>query len=146
MKRFLSILLAVVFTAAMLTACNFTSNFTPPPGESQMEGMPAVKKMLEALTMGDMETAVSLLHPNVTNGEAAVGQMTRYIAGRKVADLKQVGLNIHNSTGTAGKTTQEKGTFYVELEDGEQFYLTVYYLIYNNGAGIQSFQIVLGIA
>lgn len=146
MKKTISILLVLLMSLAMLTACNFTSNYTPPPGAKQMEGMPAVEKMLEALTMGDVETSASLLHPNMTDGETAIGQMVRYIAGRKITNLEQVGLNVHKSSGTAGDVTQEKGTFYVELEDGEQFYLSVYYLIDNNGSGIQSFQIVLGIA
>lgn len=146
MKRFLCLLAVIVAVSCLMTACNFTTNFSDGTGNTTMQSAPQVEEMMEALSSGDAEEARTLLHPDVAqNADGAIGQMADYLAGRRIAQMEQTAVTVNTSSGTGGSARQENGAFCVELEDGTVFYMSVVHLANNDGEGFVSFQLVLGL-
>ena len=146
MKKAICIVAVVMAVLCLLTACNFTSNFSDALGMVKANSTSQAEQMMKALAEKDTEAALALLHPNVSQaGEAAVKQMEDYFNGRKVSALKQVSINTRTVSGTSGKATQESVTFQVTLEDNTAFYISAVYLTDKAGQGFASFQLVLGV-
>ena len=145
MKKLTCALAVVMCVLCLLTACNFTANVADSFGGAA-ESTPKVEKMMQALADGDLDSDLSLMYPSVAEGAGdAVAQMRDYLAGREVAELNQISGNIHTSTGTSGKSSQESAVFQAVLEDGTEIYLSTAYYTDNSGEGFASFQIVLGV-
>ena len=145
MKRF-STLTAVLLVACLLTACNFTTNFTDSVGVTEAESTEKVEQMLQALVDGNADAALALMHPGVAErAEAPIVQMNNFLSGRAVAEMTQTGVRVNTSTGTSGKTRQEATNFQVILDDGTEIYIAATYYENSDGAGFISFQLVLGI-
>ena len=143
MKKIICLLLVMVITGSVLTACNFNTNFSDSTGQTQMDAKPKVEEMLLALAAADTQTAMSLMHPNVTLAEEAFDQQIQFLNGRKAETIEQMSLNVKNTTGASGTSRRENGTFRVVLEDGSQIHLAVHYLSASGTEGFESFQIVL---
>ncbi len=144
MKKIVCLLLVVILLLTILTACNFTTNFSNSAG--QMQELEKVENMLAALSSGDALTSKELLHPDVsTERAAALVQLQEYLNGRKVTDLEQLSWNVSTSTGLGGKTRQESASFQVTLDDDTVFYLSVCYVTEAQAQGFSSFQFVLGV-
>ena len=139
----LSLILAVL--VGCLTACNFQSNMSGAlAGEA--ESTSKVKEMMLALAENRTSDAKKLLHPQTAElSEAALTQLSAYLAGREVDALEQRNINVKTFSGTSGKTRQEQVTYQVTLTDGAVIYLNVVYLSDNAGTGFSSFQLVLGV-
>ena len=89
--------------------------------------------------------ALELMHPDAPNRSAqAIVQLSAYLSGRDVKSLKVQKLQKTNTSGAGGTKQQETATIFVTMEDEEQFYLAVSYLIDNNHKGFVSFQLILG--
>lgn len=145
MKRWICTFTAVALLC-LLSACSFTTNFSDSTGNSKMQTAAKVEEMMTALAGDDMDTALSLMHPEVAgNSEAAIAQMRDYLAGRKMSELNQMGVSVNTSTGTSGQTRREEATFQVIFEDETEVYLSAAYYSDNSGEGFASFQLVLGV-
>ena len=145
MKKLICFLLVVLMTGFALTACNFYTNQTDNTGFSQMEALPKVKEMMTALADGDMQTSLALMRSDDKNAEKSIDQMIRYLDGRQAEEIKQVSLDVKNTTNGSVTTRQEDGTLRVILDDGEQIYLSVCYITASGTEGFVTFQIVLGV-
>ena len=145
MKKTNCLLLVVVLSLTILTACDFTTNVSNSFG--QMQGQEKVDSMLSALSSGDASAAKALLHPDVSaeNAQTLV-QLQEYLNGRKVTDLKREGWSVSTSTVPFGGTIrQEKASFQAALDDGTVFHLSVCYVTEDQAQGFTAFQFVLGI-
>ena len=137
-------LLAVVVALCLLTACNFSTNFSN-AGSNQMQATPKVQEMMNLLAANDPAAAVKMMHPDVAGkADKAIAQMADYVAGRKTTQLQLINFNVSTSSGTSGKIRQEKVVYQTTLEDGEMIYLSATYVSGSTGEGFASFQIVLG--
>lgn len=146
MKRFLCMLAAAAAILCLMTACNFTTNFSDGTGITTMQSAPKVEDMMTALSSGDTEAARALMHPDVAgDADDAIAQLADYIAARKTAQMEQTGLTVNTSSGTGGSVRQENGAFRVELEDGTFCYISAVHLTNSDGEGFISFQLVLGV-
>lgn len=145
MKRFLAVT-AMLLVVCLLTACNFTTNFTDSVGMTEAESREKVEQMLQALVDGDTDAALALMHPGaVERSETPIIQMSNYLSGHTVAKMTQTGVRVNTSSGTAGKIRQEATTFQVNLDDGAEVYIAATYYENSDGAGFISFQLILGI-
>lgn len=146
MKRMLSLLVLALAAACLLSACHFTTNFSDSTGNTEMETVVQVEKMLEALSAGDRNAALALMHEEkAAVSETGLIQMSDYLAGRSVAEMVQQGVNVKTSSGTGGTARQEQGTFQITLEDGTVFTILAVHLSNSTGKGLISFQMVLGV-
>ena len=144
MKKLISILLLTVMVLS-LTACNFTSNMAGAMA-GEAEATPKVEEMMTALAANKASDAKALMHPEVAGkSDAAIAQMSAYLAGRKATSMEVKNIQVNTSAGTSGKTRQEQVAYQVTLTDSTVIYLNVVYLSNNAGAGFASFQIVLGV-
>lgn len=145
MKKIICFALVLLVLLGCLTACNFTQNMSGAiAGEA--EATPKAEEMMAALAADNTSDAKALLHPQVAEtSDNAISQMSAYLAGRKASAMELKSINIHTSTGTAGKIRQEQVAYQVTLTDGAVIFLNVVYLSNNQGTGFASFQLVLGV-
>jgi len=145
MKKIICFTLVLLALLGCLTACNFTQNMSGAiAGEA--EATPKVEEMMAALADDNAPDAKALLHPQVTEtSDNAIAQMSAYLAGRKASAIELKSITVNTSTGTAGKTRQERVAYQVALTDGAVIFLNVVYLSDNQGTGFASFQVVLGV-
>jgi len=145
MKKTLQVLIVVIL-CCLLTACNFTTNFSDATGNAKMDSLPQVEKMLDALIAEDMDTAMQLVHSDrKADAEVMLTQAADYLDGRRVEKLEQTSLSVKNTASTSGNTRQENGILYVTMEDGETFHLSVCYVAQDNAEGFYTFQLILGL-
>lgn len=146
MKRILSLAVIVLLAGCLLSACNFTTNFSDTMGVTSAESTAKVEQMLQALVDGDTDAALALMHPDAADSAGdPIAQMSGFLAGRTVAEMNQTGVRVNTSTGSAGKTRQEVTNFQVILGDGTEIYVAATYYSDNAGEGFISFQLVLGV-
>ena len=145
MKKMICFALVLLALLGCLTACNFTQNMSGAiAGEA--EATPKVEEMVAALADGRASDAKALMHPQMAaTSDSAIAQMSAYLAGRKASAMELKSINISTSTGTAGKTRQERVAYQVTLTDGTVIFLNVVYLSDNKGTGFAAFQLVLGV-
>lgn len=144
MKKLVCVILAAALLLPVLTACNFTTNFSDSNGT--LAEQEKVERMFAALASRDLEAAEALLHPDVAAEQAdALEQLQEYLDGRKLADMTQLNWKVTSTASLGGKTRQESATYQVVLEDDTAFYLTVCYLTQEQAEGFSTFQFVLGI-
>lgn len=145
MKKLVCILLVSVLLLGCLSGCNFTERMSG-AFAGQAEATPKVEQMLAALAQDSTADAKALLHPQAAEtADAAIAQMSDYLAGRNVKTVALINLNVSTSTGTAGKVRQENGGYRVTLEDDTVVYINAVYLSNPQGTGFSSFQLVLGV-
>lgn len=144
MKKLVCVIMATALLLSVLTACNFTTNFSDSNGT--LAEQEKVESMFAALSSGDLEAAKSLLHPDVAAEQAdALEQLQDYLDGRDPVELTQLNWKVTSTAGLGGKTRQESGTYQVRLEDDTVFYLSVSYLTQEQAEGFSAFQFILGI-
>ncbi|MEE0945987.1 MAG: hypothetical protein U0M42_04055 [Acutalibacteraceae bacterium] len=145
MKKFICLGCVVLILVSCLSACNFTNNMSGAlAGEAECKMK--VEEMLSALSENRLSDAKSLMHPEVReNADTAIAQMSDYLVGKEVTLVEQKDISVTNSSGTSGKTKEEKVVYQLTLSDGDVIFLNVYYFSNKNGIGFASFQIVLGV-
>lgn len=144
MKKTICLTLILLFMLGCLMACACNTNVSG--AETEVDSFPKVEEMMTFLAQGSMSDAKNMMHPqSVENSDAAIAQMSRYLAGREAISIEQISFNVTNSFSTSGNTREEKATYIVMLTDREVIYLSVLYLSDNYGEGFTSFQFVLGI-
>lgn len=144
MKRAICLVMVVVLSLTILTACNLTTNTSG--GFAQMQAQEEVDSMLSALSSGDAAAAKALLHPDVSAEKAqTLAQLQEYLNGRKVTDLKQLNWKVSTSAGLGGTSRQEQGSLQATLDDGTVIYLSACYVTEDQAQGFIAFQFVLGI-
>ena len=145
MKKIICFAVVLLVLLGCLTACNFTHKISGAiAGEA--EATPKVEEMMAALADENTSDAKAFLHPQVAErSDNAIAQMRAYLAGRKVNAIELKSINVNTSTGTEGKTRQERAAYQVTLTDGSVIFLNVVYLSNNQGTGFTSFQVVLGV-
>ena len=145
MKKRVCFALILILLLGSLTACNFTQNMAGVMA-GEAECTPKVEEMVALLADNRVADAKALMHPQASGAtDAAISQMSGYLAGRKASAMEVVSLNINTSTGTSGQTRQEQVGYKVNLNDGTVIYMNVVYLSNNAGQGFVSFQLVLGV-
>lgn len=145
MKKVFSLSLVLAVLVGCLAACNFQSNLSGALA-GDAESTLKVEEMMQALAENRTSDAKALLHPQkAEQAEAALTQLSAYLAGRKADALEQMNINIKTFSGASGKTRQEQVSYQVTLTDGAVIYLNVVYLSDNAGTGFSSFQLVLGV-
>lgn len=144
MKKLVCVIMTTALLLAVLTACNFTTNFSDSNGT--LAEQKKVESMFAALSSGDLEAAKALLHPDVAAEQAdALEQLQDYLDGRDPVELTQLNWKVTSTAGLGGKTRQESGTYQVRLEDDTVIYLSVSYLTQEQAEGFSAFQFILGI-
>lgn len=145
MKKVFCLSLVLAVLVGCLAACNVQSNLSGALAGAA-ESTPKVEEMMQALAENRASDAKALLHPQkAEQAEAALTQLSAYLAGRKADALEQININIKTFSGASGKTRQEQVSYQVTLTDGAVIYLNVVYLSDNAGTGFSSFQLVLGV-
>lgn len=145
MKKLICFVLAVLVLGSCMTACNFTKNLSGALAENA-ESTAKVEEMMEALAENRSPEAKALMHPDASGkSDAAITQMSDYLAGRKVRSMELKNINVNTSSGTSGNTKQENVAYQATLTDGSVIYLNVVYLSNRAGTGFTSFQLVLGV-
>lgn len=145
MKKTICFTLVLLVLLSCLTACNFTQNMSGALA-GDAEATPKVEAMMAALADNSTADAKALMHPQVAErSDDAIAQMCAYLAGRKASAIEMKSINVNTSTGTAGKTRQERVAYQVTLTDGAVIFLNTVYLSSDQGNGFASFQIVLGV-
>lgn len=145
MKKLISVALIFLAILSCLTACNFTQNLSGALAD-EAEATSQVEKMMTALAQNRISDAEKLMHPQASEkSDAAMMQMSDFLAGRAAVAMKLRNINVKTSAGTSGKIRQEEVAYQVTLTDGAVIYLNVIYLSNNAGSGFTSFQLVLGI-
>ena len=145
MKKLLCVCVCVIMLLSCLTACNFHSNLNDSTGITKFDAHPQIEKMLAALTAGDTDAALALMHPDVREqADYAVAQTSEYLQGRSVVSLETVNRSVYTSKGSAGNIRQESGTLRVTMDQAETVAISVVYLTSDAGEGFSSFQVVLG--
>lgn len=145
MKKLICFVSVLLLVLGCLSACNFTQRMSSSLG-GDAASTPKVEEMIAALSENRTADAKALMHPQVAEtADAAIAQMSGYMAGREIDSLAVKNININTSTGTSGKSTQEQVAYQVTLTDGAVLYLNVVHLTNNAGAGFASFQLVLGV-
>ena len=128
-----------------LTACGFNVNVNNAVN-AKAESAPKVEEMMQALTENRLADAKVLMHPQVAEkSEAALAQVSDYLAGRNADSIEPINVSVKTSTGTSGKARQEQMVYQVALPDGVTVFLNVVYLSNDAGSGFASFQLVLGV-
>ena len=144
MKKTICLTLILLSMLGCLTACACNTNMSG--AVTEVDSFPKVEEMMMVLAQNSMSDAKKMMHPqSVENSDAAIAQMSRYLAGREAISIEQISFNVQNSFSTSGNTMEEHATYTVTLTDGEVLYLTMVYLSDNYGEGFTSFQFVLGL-
>ena len=145
MKKIVCFGLTLLLLLGCFTACNFTQNMSGAMA-GEAEATPKVEEMMAALADDNTYNAKALLHPQVAEtSDNAIAQMSTYLAGRKPSAIELKSININTSTGTTGKTRQERVAYQVTLTDGAVIFVNAVFLSNNKGTGFASFQVVLGV-
>lgn len=145
MKKLICLVSVLLILLGCLSACNFTQRMSSSVGGAA-SSTPKVEEMMAALSENRTADAKALMHPQAAEtADAAIAQMSDYMAGREIGSLDVKNININTSTGTSGKSTQEQVAYQVTFRDGAVIYLNVVYLTNGAGAGFASFQLVLGV-
>ena len=137
MKRLFACILALLLMASMLSGCGL---------DLKSESEPYFEDMMEALSDGDTDEAMELLHPDVAedeDAEAGVQSLIDLLDGREMEDYKRTGVNIYSGVNTEGKTKQESCTYEVELEDGTELSVEFEYVTNRDGEGFAVFKMTL---
>ena len=138
----LALALAILVMIFTLASCNF--NVTG--AISDAKSTTKAQAMMEALAENRMTDAIALMHPSVSENEAAqLSQMSDYLDGRKASSMSIMNKNTTTSIGSAGQLTQEQVSYKVTLTDGAVIYLATIYLNNDAGEGFVSFQMILGV-
>ena len=145
MKKTVCCLLILLSVLSCLMACNFTTNVSGNlAGEA--ESFSNVEEMMAALAEDSTSDAKQMMHPkSAENSDAAIIQMSTYLAGREAVSIQQVSIDVKTTNGASGKTKKERATYTATLSDGDIIYLSVTYLSDSDGDGFTSFQLVLGV-
>ncbi len=139
MKKRIFVLLLATLMLCMMTGCNLA--------EASKEATGRVEEMLEALTDGDAEGALAMMHPDVSeDAEDAIDQMIDYIDGREVEKIEQTNFGVNTSLDGGGKTRTEEGGFQVSFDDGTKIHVAATYTIDDDGEGFSRFQLELDIS
>lgn len=145
MKKVLCVFVTVIMLLSCMTACNFHSNFNDGIGNTKFDALPQIEKMLAALTSGDTDAALALMHPDVREQAGyAVAQTSEYLRGRNVVSLETINRSVYTSKGSAGDIRQESGALRVTMDQARTVAISVVYLTTDAGEGFSSFQVVLG--
>lgn len=137
MKRLFACILALMLMASMFSGCSF---------DLKSETEPLFEDMMEALSDGDAEEAMELLHPEVAadeDTEAGIQSLIDLLDGREMEDFKRTGFNIYSGVNTGGKTKEESCTYEVELDDGTELEVEFEYVTNRDGEGFAVFKLSL---
>ena len=105
MKKVFSLSLVLAVLVGCLAACNVQSNLSGALAGAA-ESTPKVEEMMQALAENRASDAKALLHPQkAEQAEAALTQLSAYLAGRKADVLEQININIKTFSGASGKNT-----------------------------------------
>jgi len=131
--------LCIIMLAALLVTlvgCNFAEFL-------QMKSEPQVEQMLAALSEGDAELALSLMHPEEADAER-IAQLIDYLDGRQVEKMTRTGIHKSAHAGVGNTYKEESASFMLQLDDGTNITLSVVYLTDSDGEGFSTFSIQLG--
>lgn len=137
MKRLFTCILALLLMVTMISGCSF---------DLKSETEPLFEEMMEALSDGDAEEAMELLHPDVAEAEdteAGIQSLIDLLDGREMEDFKRTGFHIYNGVNTGGKIKQETCTYQVELDDGTELEVEFEYVTNRDGEGFAVFKMTL---
>ena len=144
MKRWISLTLVVLLLLTCFAGCNITQNISGNLAENA-ESTEKVEAMLAALAEERAADAKLLMHPQVAaQSDAAIAQMSGYLAGRSKTSMNLTSLRVNSSVGTASKIRQEQVSYRVKLSDGTEISVNAVYLSNQDGEGFSAFQLALG--
>ena len=141
--RKLSLLLVVAMLVS-LSACSFLRTQSSGIGKSDYkeEG----QMLLDALSAGDLDAAVALMHPDVKkDANMGLHQIAAYLSGRKVVSMEQMRINKQSNTDLQGTASLEQAGFDLKLDDGSVCSVSLAYLKDSAGEGFSSVQLILGV-
>lgn len=138
MKKLFVCVLAVLLMASMLSGCGL---------DLKSESEPYFEEMMEALSAGDVDEALELMHPEAAEDddvEEGVQSLIDLLDGREMEDYKRTGVNIYSGVNAAGKIKQETCTYEIELDDGTEMEVEFEYVSNRDGEGFARFKLSLG--
>lgn len=139
--------IAVFLILAMLLGLCGCGNFNVRSnGIGKSEHKEQAQQLLDALSDGDVQTAVAMMHPDIrTEANVGLRQIMVYLDGRKVVAMEQMRINKQSSATLEGKASLEQAGFDLELDDGTVCSISVAYLEDTAGEGFSSVQLILGV-
>ena len=137
--------IACILIAAMLlsmTGCWMNSQWIGTSNYTEQ-----TQKMLDALSAGDMDSAMKMMHPSVTpvNARPGLAQIVDYLDGRKVVSMEQMRISTQKTSSLTGSAAMEQAGFDLVLDDGTLCSVSMAYLKDPEGEGFSSVQLILGV-
>ena len=134
----------IIIMLFSLTGCTF---YNSSRGIGKSEYTDQTRQLLDALSQGDLDSAIKLMHPNVLPEEARSGlaQVADYLDGRNVVSMEQMSINTQRNSSPAGSAKLEQAAFDLKLDDGTRCSVSMAYMTNSAGEGYTSVQLILGV-
>ena len=136
MKKLICVFASIFLIISLFAACDMNALV-------KLEHEEDAKLMLNYLSEGDLENAKAMMHADVKDA-SALEQISEYLNGRKIKDMKTLGSHKQSMTNNGVTTKQEEATFKVTLDDDETMTLSVLYVEDHNDRGFKTFRLALG--
>ena len=127
-----------------LCGCSFLNVRSNGIGKSEHKEQ--AQQLLDALSDGDIKTAVAMMHPDTQAvANAGLRQIMSYLDGRKVVSMEQMRIHKQSSSTLEGNSSLEQAGFDLKLDDGTLCSVSMAYLEDPAGKGFSSVQLILGV-
>lgn len=138
MYRYIKAMICLLLVMIILGGCK---------GDYSPVAKPYVEEMIAALSSGDLDAATVLMHPEkgqkIENLNAKLSEMSDFLDGRQISEIKQQSVKIYNSLGTDSSKT-DSGTFRLVMTDESVIIVEYSYVQSNSGSGFAGFYISVG--
>ena len=133
MKKLICMILVVLLSVSLLTACDGVSTVSELRAQRQMAKR--VERMLTELSVENTEAAKAMLLADIAEDRMPrLIKLQEYLAGRKIVDLEQSLWTL--TTTSDGAYYQENADYKVQLKDGAAFFLSVRYIETEQNQGL----------
>ena len=133
----------IVIMLFSLIGCTF---YNSSQGIGKSDYADQTRQMLDALSRGDMDSAMKLMHPEAKkNARPGLTQIVDYLDGRKVVSMEQMRISTQSNSGLTGRATLEQAGFDLKLDDGTLCSVSMAYMKDSAGEGYTSVQLILGV-
>lgn len=134
----------IIIMLFSLTGCTF---YNSSRGIGKSDYTDQTQQMLDTLSQGDLDSAMKLMHPDVSPEEARQGlaQIVDYLDGRNVVSMEQMSINTQRNSSPTGSAMLEQAAFDLKLDDGTRCSVSMAYMKDSAGEGYTSVQLILGV-
>lgn len=133
----------IIIMLFSMTGCTF---YNSSRGIGKSDYADQTQQLLDALSQGDLDSAMKLMHPDAqNNARPGLTQIVDYLDGRKVVSMEQMRIHTQSNSSLTGSTTLEQAGFDLKLDDGTLCSVSMAYMKDSAGEGYTSVQLILGV-